>query len=59
MLMLFCVVGVQDVNFFRVFERCYDIIVFHDGLSEHQMQRIRRASQVHSTPGTTQRCACT
>ncbi len=28
-------------NFFQVFARCYDVIVFHDGLSDTQISRIK------------------
>ena len=39
-----------DQNLFQVFERCYDIVIFHDGLSQAQMLRIR-----HSAPSCTSR----
>ena len=39
-----------DQNLFQVFERCYDIVIFHDGLSQAQMLRIR-----HSAPSCTNR----
>jgi flagellar biosynthesis protein FliR len=34
-------VRLLHANFFQVFARCYDVIVFHDGLSDAQISRIK------------------
>jgi len=33
-----------DANFFEVFERCYDVVIFHDGLSQQQQGRIQSST---------------
>ena len=34
-----------DANFFQAFGRCYDVVIFHDGLSQPQQRRIRAATR--------------